>query len=144
MTCNIDPELQSKEDTPQENNDDGLQDDEFLKKYFQERIEEMKQKLIQKYKLNSILHETIANQKIYLNIRNKFGKLLELNNENFLNEIDNENSSVTIVIHIYDKRPECKILNEYLETIAQEYDTVKFCKVQSYEISLSEKFVRLI
>jgi hypothetical protein len=53
MTCNVDPDLQSTNEiqdiiAPQEN-DDELQDDEFLKKYFQERIEEMKQQIIQKY-----------------------------------------------------------------------------------------------
>lgn len=34
--------------------------------------------------------------------RPRFGKVLELTNEKFLDEIDNENKNVTIIIHIYD------------------------------------------
>lgn len=34
--------------------------------------------------------------------RPRFGKVIEITNENFLEQIDNENKNVTIIIHIYD------------------------------------------
>lgn len=40
------------------------------------------------------------------------------------------------------KIPECRIMNECLDTLASSYATFKFCKVRSGEISLSDKFVR--
>ena len=33
----------------------------------------------------------------------KFGKVIELTNDMFLNEIDKENKNVTIIVHIYDQ-----------------------------------------
>ena len=63
----------------------------------------------------------------------------------FLGEIDKEHKDVTIIIHIYDqKMPECKLMNECLETIAKDYAVVKFCKVKSTEINLSDKFVCIL
>ena len=74
--------------------------------------------------------------------RPRFGKVLELTNDMFLSEIDKEHKDVTIIIHIYDqKMSECKLMNECLETIAKDYAVVKFCKVKSTEINLSDKFV---
>ncbi len=74
--------------------------------------------------------------------RPRFGKVLELTNDMFLSEIDKENKDVTIIIHIYDqKMPECKLMNDCLETIAKDYAVVKFCKIKSTEINLSDKFV---
>jgi hypothetical protein len=35
-------------------------------------------------------------------------------------------------------------MNDCLEELAQEYQFVKFCKVRSLEISLTEKFVRIL
>jgi hypothetical protein len=34
--------------------------------------------------------------------RPKFGKLIELSNQSYINEIDNEKKNVTVIIHIYD------------------------------------------
>jgi len=71
----------------------------------------------------------------------KFGNVIELNSEMFLSEIDNENKLVKIIIHIYDqKMSECRLMNECLNQIAKDYLVVKFCKVKSSEINLSDKF----
>lgn len=37
-----------------------------------------------------------------MNQRPRFGKLIELSNDTFLEQIDNEHKNVTIIIHIYD------------------------------------------
>jgi len=98
---------------------DLLQDD-FFKEYIRKKFEEMQNRTL-----------TLP----------RFGKVLELTNEKFLDEIDNENKNVTIIIHIYDTRiAECRIMNECLESIAPTYPFVKFCKVRSTEISLSDRF----
>ena len=39
--------------------------------------------------------------------------------------------------------PECKLMNECLEVIAKDYAIVKICRINSGEINLSEKFVRI-
>lgn len=35
--------------------------------------------------------------------RPRFGNVIELTNEMFLNEIDKENKNVTVIVHIYDQ-----------------------------------------
>lgn len=124
MTCRSDDLDKETNDAKNSNQDDNLESDllqdEFLKEYLKKRMDEMTRKL---------------------NDLPKFGKVIELTNEMFLNEIDKENKNVTIIVHIYDQKiSECKLMNECLEKIAQDYPMVKFCKVRSSEINLSEKF----
>lgn len=125
MTCrsdDLDKEAIDKDakNSQEDNLECDLLQDEFLKEYLKKRMDEMSRKL---------------------NDLPKFGKLFELTNEMFLNEIDKENKNVTIIVHIYDQKiSECKLMNECLEKIAQDYQRVKFCKVRSTEINLSEKF----
>lgn len=124
LTCrsdDLDKELE-KEGMKKSNEDveSDLLQDEFLHEYLKKRMEEMTKKL-------SDLP--------------KFGKVLELTNDMFLNEIDKEHKNVTIIVHIYDQKiPECRLMNQCIETIASDYPIVKFCKVRSSEINLSEKF----
>ncbi|XP_022296569.2 phosducin-like protein [Crassostrea virginica] len=95
-------------------------EDEFLKEYRQKRIEEMR----------------LALQNIP-----KFGKLVELTSSNFVDEIDKEQSQVTIIIHLYENNVEaCESMNGSLNCLAQEYPTVKFCKIRASDTSLSHKF----
>lgn len=72
----------------------------------------------------------------------KFGDVIALKNgDDFLNSIDAENKSVTVIIHIYeDKFKACKTMNKCLVKLAQEYTSVKFCKIQSSVAGLSKKF----
>lgn len=125
MTCrsdDLDKDTINKEakNSQEDNLESDLLQDEFLKEYLKKRMDEMSRKL---------------------NDLPKFGKLIELSNEMFLNEIDKENKNVTIIVHIYDQKiAECKLMNECLEKIAQDYQIVKFCKVKSSEINLSDKF----
>lgn len=121
MTCrsHLDDEREK------ENDDKLLQElesfeDEFLKEYRQKRIEEMR----------------IALQNVP-----KFGRVVELSSSNFVDEIDKEKPQVTIIIHLYENNVEaCEAMNGCLSCLAQEYPTVKFCKIRASDTSLSHKF----
>lgn len=131
MTCksaDLD-ELAEKHNLPkpaqqaQADPDDDLMDDEFFQEYIKKKLMEMNKKL---------------------NNLPRFGEVKELTNETFLAEIDNENKNVKILIHIYDQKiPECRLMNECLVQLAKDYVVVKFCKIRSAEINLSEKFKKI-
>lgn len=72
----------------------------------------------------------------------KFGEVVTLKNgEDFLQSIDGENKSVTVIIHIWeDKFKACKTMNKCMVKLAQEYPAVKFCKILSTVAGLSKKF----
>lgn len=105
--------------------------------------EEIERELINDEFFEKYLKESIQNMQKLMANTPKFGKLIELSNQSYINEIDNEKKNVTVIIHIYDGRSECKTMNDCLEELAQEYQFVKFCKVRSLEISLTEKFRKL-
>lgn len=95
-------------------------DDDFLKEYREQRIEEMRKALAE---------------------IPKFGKLISLTSENFLQEVDGENLGVTIIVHIYDTNVRaCEAMNGCLKCLAEEYPTVKFCKLSATEGKMSFKF----
>lgn len=83
--------------------------DEFLLEYQRQRMKEM---LAKAEKL-------------------QFGKIINLEStDQFLEAIDEEDKSVTIVVHIYeDNTPGCEAMNGCLISLAQEYPHVKFCKI---------------
>ncbi|XP_014215718.1 phosducin-like protein [Copidosoma floridanum] len=72
----------------------------------------------------------------------RFGKLITLeNSEEFLKAIDEEDKSVTIIIHIYRKDVSgCRAMNASLKELAEEYPFVKFCKVLVSSINVSKHF----
>lgn len=72
----------------------------------------------------------------------KFGQVLALKNgDEFLQSVDQENKNITVIIHIYeDKFRACKTMNKCLVQLAQEYPTVKFCKILSTVAGLSKNF----
>ncbi|CAF0951996.1 unnamed protein product [Brachionus calyciflorus] len=125
ITCksdDIDKEMEKEKLEKQKENDDldNLDDDGFFEEYLKKKLEEMQSKVL-----------TLP----------KFGKVIELTDEKFISEIDNENEKVTIIVHIYDtKVNECNIMNDCLETIAKDYSIVKICKIRSSAINLSDKF----
>ncbi|XP_062608899.1 phosducin-like protein isoform X2 [Saccostrea cucullata] len=95
-------------------------EDEFLKEYRQKRIEEMR----------------LALQNIP-----KFGKLIEISSANFVSEIDKEQPQVIVIIHLYEDDVEaCESMNGCLNCLAQEYPTVKFCKIRASDATLSLNF----
>ncbi|KAL5290087.1 PDCL family protein [Megaselia abdita] len=72
----------------------------------------------------------------------KFGKVLTLNSsDEFLDAVDKEDHTITVVIHIFDtKYSACKKVNEFLEPIAADYNTIKFCKINSGVAGMSRNF----
>lgn len=100
---------------------DELLNDEFLQEFQKKRMQEM-------LAMSGMLP--------------RFGDVEALKNgDDFLHSIDGENKSVTVIIHIYeDKFKACKTMNKCLVKLAQEYPTVKFCKILSTVAGLSRKF----
>uniref|UniRef100_A0A0B7BRP4 Phosducin domain-containing protein n=1 Tax=Arion vulgaris TaxID=1028688 RepID=A0A0B7BRP4_9EUPU len=95
-------------------------EDEFLKEYRNKRIEEMRRALAEVP---------------------KFGKLIALTSETFLQEVDGENPGVTVLVHIYGQSvTACETMNGCLTCLASEYPTVKFCKLSASESRMSFKF----
>lgn len=97
-------------------------EEEFMKHYREKRIEEMRRAL-----------QNVP----------KFGKVVSLNSCDFVDEIDKEKTQVVIVVHVYEDRNEaCKTMNGCLMSLAEEYPTVKFCKIKATETKLSMKFAK--
>ncbi|XP_065093403.1 phosducin-like protein [Ochlerotatus camptorhynchus] len=71
-----------------------------------------------------------------------FGTLVDIpNGDDFLQSVDEEQKTVTIVIHIYDRYDTaCKNMNKALSELAPEYKNVKFCKFISTAAGLSMFF----
>lgn len=61
----------------------------------------------------------------------RFSKVVNLETAHqFLEAIDNEDKSVTVVVHIYENNvPGCEAMNGCLISIANDYPFVKFCKI---------------
>ncbi|KAK7101878.1 phosducin-like protein [Littorina saxatilis] len=98
----------------------GELEDEFIKEYRLQRIEEMRKAL-----------EKVP----------QFGKVVRLSGDNFIQEIDKERPCVTIIVHIYeDKVDACEAMNGCLMCLAREYPTVKFCKITATDAKLSSHF----
>lgn len=71
-----------------------------------------------------------------------FGQVITLKDcDEFLNAIDKEAKNVAVFVHIYeDKYKACKTMNKCLDKLAQEYTSVKFCRILSTVAGLSIKF----
>lgn len=72
----------------------------------------------------------------------KFGKLLYLRNgQEYLDAIDKENKSVTVVVHIYEDYVEaCRTMNACLTELAKMYEGVKFCTIVGSQAGMSKEF----
>lgn len=98
-----------------------LLDDNFLLQYQEKRMKEM----MDQYKeLPS------------------FGKLFTLRNSGeFLEAIDTEHKSVTVIIHIYEHNIQgCEAMNGCLTCLSEEFPNVKFCKIISSAAGMSQRF----
>lgn len=95
-------------------------DDDFLNEYRIKRLEEMRKSM-----------QSMPT----------FGKLTDLSSENFVQAIDNENKNVTIIVHLWEhNKPGCDRMNGCLQQLAEEYNTVKFCRITANEAKLSHRF----
>lgn len=98
-----------------------LLNDDFLLQYQKQRMQEMLKQ-----------NETDT----------KFGKLIYLNNgEEYLQVIDKENKSVTVIIHIYEDCFEaCRTMNTCLQELAKLHEGIKFCCIISSMAGMSREF----
>lgn len=72
----------------------------------------------------------------------QFGKVIELQDtQQFLDAVDKENKSVTVIIHIYEDGVDgCEAMNGCLISLSQDYVQVKFCKLKASIAGLSRLF----
>nr|CAI5860748.1 unnamed protein product [Callosobruchus analis] len=72
----------------------------------------------------------------------KFGSLVTLKTgQEFLDSIDKEHKSVTVIIHIYeDSIVACRALNACLQDLCKVYENVKFCRMPSTCAGVSREF----
>lgn len=99
-----------------------MNDDSILLQFQQQRMREMLERCGKKQKI--------------------FGNVISLGNgDDFLNAIDNEDKSVPVIVHIYEnKLLACKTMNRCLDELAQNYKSVKFCKIISSAAGMSANF----
>lgn len=71
-----------------------------------------------------------------------FGKVIQLTSRaEFLDAIEKENKNTIIIIHIYEKNVSaCNTLNQCLDSLAADYNFVKFCKIISTTAGMSKEF----
>lgn len=63
--------------------------------------------------------------------------------DDFINAVDKEAIHVTVIIHIYEQQfNACKTMNIALETLAEEYHNIKFCRMLSSCAGMSRNFKR--
>jgi hypothetical protein len=83
-------------------------DDDFLKRYREKRLRELQQE------------------------QTRFGSVLELTRNTFVQNIDKEKQDVVIVIHLYENsNQESRIINDLFPQLAIRYPQTKFCKIRA-------------
>lgn len=114
-------EAEAKEIDELEEELNELIDEGFLMKYQQQRMQE------------------IMNQ---LQKAPKFGKVVTLESKDqFLKAIDNEDTKVTVIIHIFSYNVKgCESMDGCLSVLANEYPYVKFCRILADVTGLSRHF----
>ena len=72
----------------------------------------------------------------------KFGKTIILPDaDSFLDQIDGEDKSVTVIIMIHEPGAEgCEAMTGCIECLAADFPTVKFCSIKSTTAGLSKHF----
>ncbi|VDM01150.1 unnamed protein product [Schistocephalus solidus] len=72
-----------------------------------------------------------------------FNRIFDLNASTFVTEIDNEASSVTVIILIYEEGvAACHSANECLKALCRAYPHIKFCRIQASSAFMSRNFSR--
>ncbi|XP_050312169.1 phosducin-like protein [Anthonomus grandis grandis] len=88
----------------------------------------------QKQRMQELMHQA--------NLKKKFGQIAFLRTgQEFLDSIDKEDKTVTIIVHVYEDHVEpCRILNECLKKLSKIYETVKFGAIIASTAGVSKKF----
>lgn len=102
---------------------DSMEDRQFMALYNKKRMAELQKQFT----------KTIPSS--------SFGTVLELDESNYIEAIDDEKPFVTVVIHIYKNNTKaCEALNGCLQVLAEQYESVKFCKIEASVANLSTIF----
>uniref|UniRef100_A0A4W4GW80 Phosducin n=1 Tax=Electrophorus electricus TaxID=8005 RepID=A0A4W4GW80_ELEEL len=78
----------------------------------------------------------------YLSFGPRFNSIIELEDgEAFLDTIEKEHHLTLVIVHIYDDGIQgCEALNKCLTCLADEYSTVKFCRIRVSATGAEEQF----
>lgn len=119
----------------------------------QTKAEEQKQKDQDELdaELNELLNEDVllefqkkrmAEMLRLCNLQKSFGQVVSLlNGDQFIEAIDKESKLTKVIVHLYENHlSACKTMNKCLDTLAQEYVSVKFCKIISTLTGMSAEF----
>eukprot|EP01098_Paradermamoeba_levis_P007929 TRINITY_DN3304_c0_g7_i1.p1 TRINITY_DN3304_c0_g7~~TRINITY_DN3304_c0_g7_i1.p1 ORF type:complete len:289 (-),score=93.22 TRINITY_DN3304_c0_g7_i1:133-999(-) len=114
---------QLEDEFTEEDLEDLVKGDEFFKKYMEQRRGEIYQ----------TIQELKQDQNSY-SVLPTFGFLRQIQVDEYLDEVDGEDSSVVVIIHLFENHiPPCKVLNQALQTLARKYYNTKFLKIISSE-----------
>lgn len=99
------------EETFQEKSDED-EDDEFMREYRTKRLQELRKS----------------------QARPAFGKCIDVNGSKFLREIETDDSSTIVVVHLYEPAVSyCVRLNRILDQLAMSMPTIKFLRLKASE-----------
>ncbi|CAI2169861.1 624_t:CDS:2 [Funneliformis geosporum] len=116
-TYQEDQEIKAQENLLKEL-EDISSDDEVLKKYRDQR-------------LNEIKDATNTNK----SLKKRFGSLKEISSNQYVKAIDNEASNVCVIVHLYENsNPQCRLLNECLIYLARKFVGAKFLRILAHDL----------
>ncbi|KND00696.1 uncharacterized protein SPPG_03817 [Spizellomyces punctatus DAOM BR117] len=116
----------ASEETPQ--NQGASADDISAEELLEELENEEEDEYIKEYRLKRLL-ELAQNAQ-----RPRFGTVVDLQSaDDYLSAIDDEDPSVTVLIHLYQPRIEaCRTANTLMDLLAQRHSHTKFCRILSH------------
>lgn len=124
VTCKSTLDEEKEKVAKEEMSSEFPEDADFFKAYREKRLQELKDP-----------------SKGAQNARRYYGNLFEIRGDKYADVIDNAPKDVIVIIHIYDEfLSECRLLNKVLTQLAKRYPSVKFCRVQAFQVQVSEKF----
>ncbi|KAI8903165.1 thioredoxin-like protein [Gorgonomyces haynaldii] len=84
-----------------------LEDDRVLEQYRRMRMEEVKQQLS---------HE-------------KYGQVLQISKPDYTIQVTEASKTHWVVVHLFQEKPECRLVNAIMDRLAVKYKATKFCKI---------------
>ncbi|CAO3704053.1 unnamed protein product [Rhizopus stolonifer] len=104
-----------------EHKEEDSSDEEMIKSYRENRLNELKN-------LKSNNHLLRQQQKV-------FGYVAQVDSDSYIEAVDKEWKTVPVIVHIYSKQiPACDKLDEYLIELARKYTLAKFIRISAAEL----------
>ena len=90
--------------------DDEFADDDFLEKYRQNRIDELKEE----------------------RVKNRFGEIINISKDQWVAEVTESSKTCWVIVHLYqDSIVECGLMDEALIEIANKFQYLKIVRIRS-------------